>query len=525
MLEGGGIPKDVIDLMAVGVWIARAPGGELVFANEVFREIMGMGALDDQKAGGYAAPYGIFNLAGEPYPETELPFARAVRQKKIVRVDDLVIHRADRTRVNVRATARPWLDAAGEVELVVISFEDITPEVEARAARGASEERMRQTGRLEALGTLAAGVAHDFNNVLTTIGSIASQMRMRDPQASQVADLLQIEAAVMTAAQLTRALLAFGRVGSGNITRFDFASTVRGVLGLVRRTFEHELDVVIEQRGSAMLEGDRAQIEQMCLNLIVNARDAMPDGGTMRLEVDSVDLESPPIPLCAGRHVVLTVSDTGKGIPRELRHRIFEPYFTTKTGLDRPGTGLGLATVYSVAQAFGGLVELDDAVPHGAIFRVTLPVNTKVRADRPAAVPATKGTILVVDDEALVRQVTRRSLEQMGYAVLEAGDGLEALDVFAAERSKIDLVLLDAVMPRLSGQRAMARLRELAPDLPIVVSSGRLGADDAEGVMIGGATAVLFKPFTASQLAEAIASVLKGRPPPSMCDEGAGAPR
>jgi two-component system cell cycle sensor histidine kinase/response regulator CckA len=325
----------------------------------------------------------------------------------------------------------------------------------------------------------------------------------------------------MTAAQLTRALLAFGRVGSGQVTRFDFASTVRGVLGLVRRTFDHALEVIIEQRGSATLEGDRAQIEQMCLNLVVNARDAMPDGGTLRLDIDAVDLESPPLPLSPGRHVVLTVSDTGKGIPRELRHRVFEPYFTTKTGLDRPGTGLGLATVYSVAQAYGGLVELDDAVPHGAVFKVTIPVPTKVNVDRPAPVVpgTTKATILVVDDEALVRQATRRTLEQLGYAVLEAGDGLEALDVFEAEASRIDVVLLDAVMPRLSGQRAMARLRELAPQLPIVVSSGRLGADDAEGMMIGGATALLPKPFTAGQLSEAIASVLEGRSRPSVPNE------
>jgi CheY-like chemotaxis protein len=350
-------------------------------------------------------------------------------------------------------------------------------------------------------------------------------MRMRDPHGDQVPDLLQIEAAVMTAAQLTRALLAFGRVGSGQVTRFDFASTARGVVGLARRTFDHSLEVVVEQRASATLEGDRAQIEQMCLNLVVNARDAMPDGGTLRVEIDAVDLESPPIPLAPGRHVVLTVSDTGKGIPRELRHRIFEPYFTTKTGLDRPGTGLGLATVYSVAQAFGGLVELEDAVPHGAVFKVTLPVNTKVRADRPAAVPApTKGTVLVVDDEALVRQATRRTLEQLGYAVLEAGDGLEALDVFEAESSRIDVVLLDAVMPRLSGQRAMARLRELAPSLPIVVSSGRLGADDAEGVMIGGANALLYKPFTAGQLSEAIASVLESRTSPVRRQGPASAP-
>lgn len=524
MLEGGGIPKDVVDLMAVGIWIARAPGGELVFANEVFREIMGTNALGDVKAGGYTAPYGTFNTAGEPYPEDRMPFARAVRERKIVRVDDIVIHRSDRTRVNIRATARPWFDENDQVELVVVSFEDITSEVEARRGQATSEERMRQSGRLEALGTLAAGVAHDFNNVLASISTISSEMRLRNPGAPFVPDLLQIEAAVASAAQLTRALLAFGRVGSGHVTRFDFATTVRSVLDLVKRTFDRSVEVVVDERGSAILEGDRAQIEQMCLNLVVNARDAMPEGGVLRVEVAAVDLTSPPIPLSPGRHVTLTVSDTGAGIPREVRHRIFEPYFTTKAGLDRPGTGLGLATVYSTAQTFGGLIELDDATPHGAIFRVTLPLQAKTRGDRPAsAAPGSgKATVLVVDDEALVRQATRRSLELLGYAVLEAADGLEALDVFEAQRAHVDVVLLDAVMPRLSGQRAMARLREVAPDLPIVVTSGRLGDDDAEGVMTGGATALLLKPFTVGQLAEAISTVLQDRSPASVRGPASG---
>ncbi len=515
MLGVGGIPEDVVDLMAVGVWIARAPSGELVFANQVFREIMGMDARNDVAAGGYAAPYGIHNLAGEPYPEGQLPFARALRERAIVKMEDIVIHRPDDTRVNIRATGRPWFNEAGEVELVVVSFEDITAEIDARHARLLSEERLRQGQRLEALGTLAAGIAHDFNNVLASINMIAAEMRLRDPHASNVADLRQIEAAVDSAAQLTRALLAFGRAGSGRVVRFDLASTIRGVLELARRTFDRNVEVDVDIRSSGILKGDPGQIDQLCLNLIVNARDAMPEGGTMRIEVDALDLASPPIPLTPGRHLVLTVSDTGPGIPPELRHRIFEPYFTTKGGSDRPGTGLGLATVYAVAQGFGGMVELADAEPHGAVFKVTLPLQNLSRPDvpivRPTDVREGRATVLVVDDEELVRRATRRSLERLGYTVLEARDGMEALETFAAEQARIDVVLLDAVMPRLDGPRAMSHMRRLAPELPIIVTSGRIGPEEERSMIDAGATALLAKPYTVAQLSDAIAAVTERR--------------
>jgi len=426
-----------------------------------------------------------------------------------------VIARTDGSRVNVRATARPWFDASGEVGLVVISFEDITAEVQARVARATSEERLRQGQRLESLGQLASGVAHDFNNILASINMIAADIRMRDPESPHVEQLRQIETAVGSAAQLTAALLAFGRAGAGRVTRFDFASTVRSVLDLTRRTFNRSIDVAVDMSGSGLLRGDPTQIEQLTLNLLINARDAMPSGGRLSVRVEVADLEAPPIPLAPGKHVILTISDTGPGIPRDIRQRVFEPYFTTKQDLERPGTGLGLATVYGVTQAYGGHVEIDDAEPQGAVFRVTLPVwrnSTSQPAYRPPRPLNKQVTVLVVDDEQLVRDATRRSLERLGYSVIEAKDGQEAVERYLADRGSVDVVLLDAVMPRLNGHEALARLREVAPDLPIILTSGHLGPSDEEAALGAGASSLLVKPYTVAQLSDAVTLVTSTRP-------------
>jgi PAS domain-containing protein len=183
----------VVDHLPLGVWIARAPSGEFVFANRVFREIMGMEARPDVAAGGYAQPYGICTRDGAPYPEARMPFAQALAARATITVDDLAIHRPDGRRVMIHATARPVFDASGaEITHVVIAFEDVTARVAAQAARAESEEQLREARRLEALGTLAGGVAHDFNNLLATIRVLASLLRTSEPQAARRADLARI---------------------------------------------------------------------------------------------------------------------------------------------------------------------------------------------------------------------------------------------------------------------------------------------------------------------------------------------
>jgi signal transduction histidine kinase/CheY-like chemotaxis protein len=500
----------VVDLLPVGVWIARAPSGELVFANRAFRDIMGMEARSDVAVGEYSAPYGIRKRDGGAYPEDRMPFVRAMLERETVLVDDLTIARPDGRNVHVCATARPVL-SGDEVAYVVIAFQDVTAEVEAERARKVADERLRSSQRLEALGTLAAGVAHDFNNLLTSVSMIASDLRRRETDESRVADLRQIEAAVESAGRLTRSLLTFGRVGSGRDVRFDASEAVRGVVELARRTFDRAIDVELDVAGTGTLLGDPTQIEQVVMNLMVNARDAMAEGGKLRVSVTDVELLAPPEPLLPGRHVVIRVEDSGPGVPAAIRGRVFEPYYTTKVEPERPGTGLGLATVFGVVKAFSGMIEVDDAIPHGAVFRISLPVATGGAATASLTSDGLrhgKGTVLIVDDEALIRRVTHRTLAGLGYSVLEAVDGLDALRVFKTEGTRIRAVLLDGVMPNMGGLATLGALRKLSPELPVVFMSGRLAPEDESRVVELGATGLLAKPFTTGELSRALEGAL-----------------
>ncbi len=500
----------VIDQLPLGVWIARAPGGELLFANRVFREIMGIEARDDVAVGGYSQPYGIFGLDGKPYPEARMPFVQALRARAIVTVDDIVIHRHDGRRVNVRAMARPLFDG-DTITHVVIAFSDITDELAAAEERRLAQERSRERERLEAIGTLAAGVAHDFNNILAQIRVLATLVRMRDgDDGPRADDLRRIEQATDSAAELTRSLLAFGRHPTGRTARVDVDEIVAAVVDLVRRTFDRRITIELEPAGGALVAGDRNQLEQVVMNLAVNARDAMPDGGVLRIAVRVVDGPA-PLPLGPGRHVEIEVTDTGPGVPAELRGRVFEPYFTTKHARESPGVGLGLSTAYGVVQAHGGAIEIGDASPRGARVTVHLP-----SMDRAASLPAIpvppsrrelaggQGRILLVDDEATLRRSVRRVLEQLGYAVVEAADGAAAVEVFRSQRGELSAVLLDHMMPVMSGADAYRAMREVDPRVPIIVTSGRIEDSVADELHAMGVAAVIAKPFDVQELSQVL---------------------
>jgi signal transduction histidine kinase/CheY-like chemotaxis protein len=506
----------VVDHLPLGVWIARAPTGEFVFANRVFREIMGMEARPDVAAGGYAAPYGIFTRDGEPYPEARMPFVQALVARTTITVDDIAIHRTDGRKVMIHATARPVFDATGAtITHVVIAFEDVSARVAAVEARERSEERLRQARRLEALGTLAGGVAHDFNNLLASIRVLASLLRVSESQPARRADLARIEEVTESAARLTSALLTFGRHGERHVSKLSLTELARSLTELIRRTFDRRIEVSFaEHAPRGLVSADPSQLEQLIMNLALNARDAMPDGGTLRVVVTDVFLEAPPPPLRPGPHVRLEIVDSGPGVPEALRDRVFEPYFTTKTEREEPGAGLGLATVYGVVQAHAGSIEILDAEPHGASFRVHLPaapVRTFTTAPPPLVdsqvAPLTgAGTVLVVEDDPLQRRAERRALETLGYDVVEAADGEEALAVFRERFTGLRVVLLDLAMPRLSGKDAWAEMRRLAPEVPVLMTTGHSGPEQLDDLRALGAT-FLAKPFGVNELSEAIAQL------------------
>ena len=504
--------------LPVGLWIARAPGGEEVYVNKTFAEIMGTGAHADAHVGAYAEPYGIQTRDGQPYPEDKMPFVRALVEKRTVVIDDITIKRPDGTRVDVRAFARPVSDPTGTITHVIIAFFDITREVAAERARAESERRLQQAQRLEAIGTLAGGIAHDFNNLIFGIKLIAADLASSEPDPKRKTALELIDEITERSAALTRSLLGFARRGKHRALPVSVSDVVASMSELLKRTstgIDIEFELAANNRG--MIIGDRSQVEQVVMNLVVNARDAVGADGRIRVRTtDAVLAGSPAGALgaaTAGAYVVLEVADDGPGITPELRDRVFEPYFTTKTkGPDR-GTGLGLATVLGIVELHGGSVEIDAGLcGRGTTLRVYLPATGSMaepiepRARDP--LPRGSGLVLVVDDDAIVRHALAMAIDGLGYQTAEAASGADAIEIYRAHAGEIRAVVLDMVMPGMSGRATYVGLREIDPAVPVVLISGYTLNDEVQGILDLGVRAFVSKPHSVDELARALAEIM-----------------
>ncbi|ADH85357.1 ATP-binding response regulator [Desulfurivibrio alkaliphilus] len=342
------------------------------------------------------------------------------------------------------------------------------------------EEKLRQSAKMEAVGTLAAGVAHDFNNILTSLISFATlvKRRHRDDEVSQ--DYLQeILDSARRAAELTRSLLAYSRKQQIELKPEDLGKTVEKNQKMLRRIIRENIELKLELIDRPLpVMADHVQIEQVLMNLASNAQDAMPAGG--RLTIGAGWQEKAPSELelvTAGPWAVLTMADTGFGIDPEIRKRIFDPFFTTKE-VGR-GTGLGLSMVQGVVQQHGGAIRLESEPGQGSTFTIYLPLISEQSNGPKEPEPSTfsheksqGATILLVEDEEQVRRVLQRVLEQQGHQVLLAVDGQEALTFFSQNPSDINLVIMDVVMPKLNGRETGLAMRRIKPDLPIILISG-----------------------------------------------------
>jgi signal transduction histidine kinase/CheY-like chemotaxis protein len=497
--------------LPLGIWVARAPGGEFIYANGEFNRIMKMGPVADAKVGGYSEPYGIYRTDGKLYPEDRLPFVRAMVERKVVMVDDLVIHRGDGTRVPVRAFARPMFDG-DDISHVVIAFFDITLEVEAKRQRVESEARLNRAERMEAVGKLAGGIAHDFNNLLTAIRSIASRLSEEENDPERLVDLRTIDEVAERASALTRSLTSF----AGRQPSYSESVSLHEMLGSLAEVLRRALDpsIAVELSLEAAhdeVAGDLSQLEQVVMNLAINARDAMPEGGRLTLRTSDLELSGDAV-LPPGRYVTLELADTGVGIDPAVRDRMFEPYVTSKPH----GGGLGLATVYGIVQAHHGMIEALDHSPRGTLVRVTLPVAAREGLRRASAQSAVaheriapgSGTVLLVEDEQLVRVATFRALRQLGYQVIACADGDEAVEIFRDRRADIHGVLLDVAMPRMSGRQTYIALRAIDPEVRVLLMAGD-GSDEVERILSLGAREFLPKPFELRTLSQALQRVLR----------------
>jgi PAS domain S-box-containing protein len=422
---------------------------------------------------------------------------------------------ADGIRPSVTVRAGPLIERDAVVAATLCAT-DVTYKKHAEKTRAKLEEQLMQAQKMESVGQLAGGVAHDFNNLLTTVMAFVELTQAEMP-ASPVHEYLdEILAAAARGAALTQQLLAFARKKIVQPEDVALSDILTRLSPMVRRVVGEHIDVeVVLGPALGTVRVDVGSLEQVVMNLIVNARDAMPNGGRLVLETSSVELEvrdtetHPDVP--PGLYAVLGVTDNGTGMSPEIRSRLFEPFFTTKA--PGSGTGLGLAMCHGIVKQAGGSIAVTSEPGRGTSFRIYLPCTRRSQSSspspsRPAAASAGHETLLVVEDEPMILRVARTALEKLGYRVLCASDGLEALAVAAGVNGRIDLLVTDIVMPKLGGHELAARLREIRPDTKVLYTSGYAENAIAHSGVLRDGVNFIQKPYSLSALAQRVRKVL-----------------
>lgn len=387
------------------------------------------------------------------------------------------------------ALLEPIRDDNGEITGLVGVAADVTE-------RRRQDQLLAQAQKMESLGVMAGSVAHDFNNLLTAILGFAGLLKLspslhpRDRE-----QLLHIEQAARRGADIAGRLLSFSRGGLARFVPVDLRDVVQETVRLLSPTLSNHIRVVLDLPArSIMIEGDDGQLQQALLNILLNARDALHDQGTIQVHLG-----------VHGDKAVISIADDGPGIDAETRARIFEPFFTTKER--GAGTGLGLAITYGIVRGHKGKIDLESEPGKGTVFTLTFPL---IPADRLPSVESEAGDgnlILVVDDDELVRRSTSATLSSLGYSVVEVGDGTLAVELVRARPGRFAAVLLDLVMPGLTGREVFHSIAEIRPDLPILVATGYAADDHIDDAMKRSIAGLLQKPFTAEELSAALQRV------------------
>jgi nitrogen-specific signal transduction histidine kinase/FixJ family two-component response regulator len=422
-----------------------------------------------------------------------------------------------------------FFDPEGKPARIVGFMLDVTDRHLAEEELQRIERQLRQAQRLEALGTLAGGIAHDFNNLLGAILGYG-EMALRNVRAGSRLrrDIENILIAGERGHALVERILAFSRSGVGEQVALNVEEVVRETLALFAAKLPRH--IVIEQRlhaGGAAVMGDPTQVHQVLMNLLTNAVQAMPSGGTLRVSLDRIHLQAPRAvttgSIAAREYVAMDVSDSGSGIPAEIFEKIFDPFFTTKeVGV---GTGLGLSLVHGIVTGLGGAIDVATTVGKGSAFKVYLPLAGDVavsskprkRLDRKTGRMG-RGRVMVIDDEEALVRLATETLTELGYSTVGFTASAKAIEAFLADPEQFDAVITDESMPGASGSELIRKMRALRPTIPILLVSGYLSATVIERAREAGASEVLKKPLSARQLQMAVERVLRPTRDPSTND-------
>ncbi|MEW6347870.1 MAG: PAS domain S-box protein [Thermodesulfobacteriota bacterium] len=416
----------------------------------------------------------------------------------------------------VRCLYNKMVSDSGEFLGAVGLFEDVSERRRFEKEKDSLQEQLFQAQKMEAIGTLAGGIAHDFNNLLQVVLGYADYLGMEEGVSERIASgLAEMKQAATNGAELVRGLLTLSRKIEPRLIPLNVNAQIEQVCKILQRTLQRMITIeFVPAQGLPPVHADPVQIEQVLINLAVNARDAMPEGGRLIFEAAKVSLDThyweTHIEARPGTYVQLTVSDTGRGMDADTAKRIFEPFFSTKASGE--GTGLGLAIAYGIVKQHGGFIQCDSRPGMGTSFHVFLPaIGTETAPEDPSPFvkpPGGTETILLVDDEQPIRRIGAAMLSRVGYRVITASNGKEALELYRRDCARIDLVILDLIMPVMGGEQCLTEILRLNPKAKVIIASGHAADGHSRETVESGAKGFVGKPYAMPQLLSTVREVL-----------------
>jgi signal transduction histidine kinase/ActR/RegA family two-component response regulator len=513
LAEQNRIMTVLLDNLQVGVFMVEASSGKPLLANRSAIELLGRGIINGSYKDNYAEIFKAYKLGtNEYYPVEQMPIYLGLKGRSHT-VDDMVVVHPDGNKVFLEVFGSPVLDQQGKVIASLVSFSDITGRKRAEQERERLQVQIQQAQKMESIGTLAGGIAHNFNNLLMGIQGRTSLMMLETDRFHPSFEHLQeIEICIQKAAKLTKQLLGFARGGKYEIKPTALNDLVENSAQMFGRT-KKEITIFKKYEENLWPAAvDQSQIDQVLLNIFVNAWQAMPEGGDLYIQTKNEILDDNFVRaygVAPGKYIKISIMDTGIGMDEKTMKRVFDPFFTTKE--KGRGTGFGLASAYGIIKNHDGIITVESAKDEGATFHVYLPASEKTIIEKEGyeqKISVGSETILLVDDEAMIIDVSVQMLNKMGYKVLTAHNGREAIDIFKQNYDKVGIVILDMIMPGMGGGEVYERLKEIDTNVKVLLSSGYSINGQAAEILNRGCDGFIQKPFKLNELSYKLREII-----------------